>query len=51
MMLSPHFSLEELTASEVAARARIDNAPPPEVMDNLVRLAQGLELVRRALGN
>ena len=51
MMLSPHFSLEELTASEVAARARIDNAPPPEVMDNLVRLAQGLELVRRVLGN
>ena len=51
MMLSAHFSLEELTASEVAARASIDNAPPPEVTGNLVRLAQGLELVRRVLGN
>ena len=36
---------------ELAARARIDNAPPPDVMGNLVRLAQGLELVRAALGN
>jgi len=27
MMLSEHFSLEELTASEVAARAGIDNTP------------------------
>jgi len=51
MMLSAHFSLDELTASEVAARASIDNAPPPEVTGNLVRLAQGLELVRTALGN
>src|SRR5436309_11017044 len=51
MMLSPHFSLEELTASEVAARVGISNAPPPDVMSNLVRLAEGLELVRAALGN
>ena len=51
MMLSAHFSLDELTASEVAVRARIGNAPPPELMSNLVRLAEGLELVRAALGN
>src|SRR5262247_3285693 len=51
MMLSAHFSLEELTASEVAARACIDNAPPPEVLRNLWRLAEGLELVRSVLGN
>src|SRR5207249_1456445 len=51
MMLSAHFSLEELTASEVAVRARISNQPPPEVMSNLMQLAQGLELVRTALGN
>src|SRR5437867_10669758 len=51
MMLSKHFSLEELTASEVAARAGIDNTPPAEAIRNLVRLAEGLELVRAALGN
>src|SRR5881296_2543711 len=51
MMLSKHFSLEELTASEVAARAGIDNTPPAEAIRNLVRLAEGLELVRAALRN
>ena len=51
MILSPHFSLEELTASEVAARAGIDNVPSAEVVRNLVRLAEGLEFVRLALEN
>jgi len=51
MMLSAHFSLEELTASEVAARAGIDNTPSAEVVRNLARLAEGLELVRLALGS
>src|SRR5438876_12448314 len=51
MMITAHFSLEELTASEVAARAAIDNTPSPEAVLNLVRLAEGLELVRLALGN
>jgi len=51
MMLSEHFSLEELTASEVAARAGIDNTPSPEAMRNLLRLTEGLELVRAALRN
>jgi len=46
MMLSAHFSLEELTASEVAARAGIDNTPSAEVVRNFGRLAEGLELVR-----
>ena len=50
MMLSAHFSLEQLTASEVAARAGIDNTPSAEVAHNLGRLAEGLELVRVALG-
>ena len=48
MMLSEHFSLEELTASEVAARAGIDNTPSAETMRNLLRLAVRLELVRAA---
>src|SRR5437867_9174680 len=51
MMLSTHFSLEELVASEVATRRGLDNTPPNEVMRNLSRLAEGLELVRAALGN
>ena len=51
MMLSTHFSLEELVASEVATRRGLDNTPPNEVMPNLSRLAEGLEFVRAALGN
>ena len=51
MMLSKHLSLEELTASEVAARAGIDNTPPAEAMRNLARFAEGLEEVRVALRN
>jgi zinc D-Ala-D-Ala carboxypeptidase len=51
MQLSENFSLEELIASEVAARSGIDNSPPSEILDNLRALAQGLELVRLALGN
>ncbi len=51
MQLSPHFSLEELIASETAVRAGIDNTPPQALMPNLRALAAGLELVRAALGN
>lgn len=51
MQLSPHFSLEELVASETAARTGIDNTPPDALMPNLRALAEGLELVRAALGN
>ena len=38
MNLSEHFTLEELTASEVGARKGIDNTPGPQVQQNLVRL-------------
>ena len=51
MQLSEHFSLEELIASDTAARFGIDNTPPESLMPNLRALAQGLELVRTALGN
>lgn len=51
MQLSEHFSLEELIASEVAARQGIDNTPPPDIIANLRELARGLELVRNSLGN
>jgi hypothetical protein len=51
MQLSPHFSLEELIASEVAARSGIDNTPPADVLMNLLLLAVGLEKVREILSN
>jgi zinc D-Ala-D-Ala carboxypeptidase len=50
-MLTTHFSLEELTFSETAARKGIDNTPGPTELRNLKRLAQTLEKLRSALGN
>ncbi len=35
--------LEELVASEVAARSGIDNTPPPWIISNLMTLPDGLE--------
>ena len=51
MKLSEHFTLQEMTASEVAARRGWDNTPEPIHTANLVRLAAFLEKVRVALGN
>src|SRR5436190_17071208 len=51
MMLSQHFSLEELVASETAARQGIDNTPSTGTLTNLIRLAETLERARRALDN
>lgn len=50
MKLSPHFDLAEFTDSQTAAREGIDNTPPPDVIDNLKRTAQGLEAIRILLG-
>lgn len=50
MNLSPHFTLEELTHSELAVRRGIDNTPPSDVLPRLALLAQLLEQVRAALG-
>lgn len=50
MRLSPHFTLDELTHSETAARLGIDNTPPPDVVDTLRRTAAYLEDVRARLG-
>jgi len=49
MQLTRHFTLEEFSVSEVALREGIDNAPPPEVVANLLRLARLLEKVRVVL--
>jgi hypothetical protein len=50
MRLSPSFSLEQLTYSETAEKSGIDNTPPPEIIENLKRLAQGLEALQAFLG-
>ena len=49
MKLSPNFTLEELTFSQIASRRGIDNTPPPKVKDNLERLALFLEQVRKVV--
>jgi len=50
MQLTEHFSLEEMTFSQVAARRGIDNTPPPAQLANLARTAQAMEQVRKILG-
>ena len=50
MQLSQHFTLEEMTFSETAARLGIDNTPPDDVVDTLRRTAAYLEDVRARLG-
>jgi hypothetical protein len=50
MQLSPNFSLGELVYSETAEQNGIDNTPPAEIVENLKRLAAGLEAVRTLLG-
>jgi uncharacterized protein YcbK (DUF882 family) len=51
MNLTPHFSLEELTASETAERNGWDNTPNEQELANLNRLAAFLEQVKVVLGN
>ena len=50
MNLTEHFSLDEMVASQIAARRRIDNRPAPSVIENLRRVAAVLEQVRAAVG-
>ena len=50
MRLSQNFSLGDLVYSETAEQCGIDNTPPPEIVENLKRLAAGLEAVRSLLG-
>jgi zinc D-Ala-D-Ala carboxypeptidase len=49
MNLSENFTLEEMIASETAARHNIDQTPSNEVLMNLRRLALFLEDVRKVL--
>lgn len=50
MMLTSHFSLEEFTTSQTAARLGIDNTPKPQALANLIRTARLLEQVRALFG-
>ena len=50
MRLTPNFSLEQLVHSDTAERERIDNTPAPDIVNNLLLLAQGLEQVRALTG-
>ncbi|HCP31546.1 D-Ala-D-Ala carboxypeptidase family metallohydrolase [Pseudomonas fulva] len=49
MLLTPHFTLDEMIISRVAAREGLDNTPPQPVIDNLRMLCTTLEQVRRLL--
>jgi len=51
VQLSPHFTLEEMVASQVAERLGIDNTPTPEVVARLQHLCErALEPARAAVG-
>jgi zinc D-Ala-D-Ala carboxypeptidase len=51
MSLSPHFTLAEFCASEIAARNGLDNTIPPELIPNAVALCEHvLEPARAVLG-
>ena len=51
MNLTEHFSLEELTRSDVAQRRGIDNHAGLEIITHLTQLAIGLEKIRKELGD
>ncbi|HKB97409.1 MAG TPA: D-Ala-D-Ala carboxypeptidase family metallohydrolase [Terriglobales bacterium] len=51
MTISEHFTLEELSFSEAAARFGLDNAPGRIVITNLGLVAAALEKIRTLLGD
>jgi hypothetical protein len=51
MKISEHFTLEELSFSEAAARLGLDNTPGPIVITNLGLVAAVMEEIRTLLGD
>lgn len=51
MKITPHFTLEEVEFSQTAVRKGIDNKLPPELMDNVKRMAELMEKVRYELNS
>jgi hypothetical protein len=49
MQLSPNFTLEEFTISQVAARLGLDNTPKGDVLENIKFTANEMEKVRSLL--
>jgi hypothetical protein len=50
MQISEHFSLEEMSFSETAARLGLDNTPSPGIIRNLIWTAATMEAIRALLG-
>ena len=50
MLITPHFTLDEMTVSQLAARDGFDNTPPPDARANLQLLCGALEQVRALFG-
>ncbi len=48
--LSKYFTLDEMTASQTAARKRIDNKPGPEILENLKDTCVQADRVRELMG-
>lgn len=48
--LSKYFTLDEMTASQTAARKRIDNKPGPEIIENLKDTCVQADRVRELMG-
>lgn len=46
MFITPHFTLDEMTVSQLSAREGLDNNPPPAARANLQILCSALEQVR-----
>ena len=44
--MTPHFSLEEFTASDTAARLGIDNQVPDDLLENALTTLQMMERIR-----
>lgn len=47
--LTAHFTLEELTRSEIALRRGLSNGPSAEIVERLTKTAVGLEQIRALL--
>lgn len=50
MFITPHFTLQEMTASRVAQAQGMDNTPTAQALVNLRLLCQTLEQVRKWVG-
>ena len=51
MNLTPHFTLEKMTFSDVAARLGLENSPEPTATANLKLVAAFMEQIRKLLGD